>query len=256
MEGTDQTIVPSDPAPNEPAPQAPEAAPDGTPSFDPKAFEDSLKIFGPDWNLSNYQEKLRETRKQIHEKGMELSRLKTQYGEVEPLIKAKNEDPGLAKALHDAVAGYYDQQQAGPYANPALQTFDPVAQHLRQQDIELRTMKIERDLDRLESAGFELDPEKREVILTKMLETPGIGTAKDYYMMTYGDELIAKAARNATQATAEAIKKNNNAYKPTSTRTAAPAPSKGGYRAGMSEAEFSEVAARRAAELLNFGTED
>lgn len=235
-----------------------EASPEGqalpqTPAFDPNAFEQKLKMFGPDWNLQNWEEKLSRTRSDLGEKGRKLAEMEQQYKPVEPLMNALKDTPGLREHLHSSVASFYDSQSPGGYSqSPQNQisqdAFDPLAQVVNTQSIQLRTMQIERELDKLENSGFPMDQVRRDTVIERCLKT-GWGSARDNYMAEFGDQLIAEREKAAIASTAQALQKNSGAYRSAPTRTPM-APSGGVNVAALSPSQFSAFALKRADEII------
>jgi len=238
---------------DQPNVEAPSGQPDSspqTPAFDPQAFDAKLKMFGPDWNLQNWEEKLSKTRSDLGEKGRKLTEMEQQHAPLKPLIEALKDDNFRAH-MHSSVASYYDNreptggmQQHGMTA----ETFDPLAQVVNNQDIQLRTMQIDRELDKMESAGFPMDQVHRDTVIERCLRTRW-GSARDNYMAEYGDQLIAEREKAAIASTAQALQKNAGAYRNAPTRTPL-SPSGGVNVAEMSPSQFSAHAIKRANEMI------
>jgi hypothetical protein len=238
-EGFDQPNVDASGTESVPSPQ--------TPAFDPQAFEAKLKMFGPDWSLQNWEEKLSKTRSDLGEKGRRLAEMEQEHAPLKPLVEAMK-DQNFRAHMHSSVASYYDNQQPQAPQQFSADTFDPLAQLVNNQDIQLRTMQIDRELDKLESSGFPMDQARRDTVIERCLRTRW-GSARDNYMAEFGDQLIADREKAAIANTAAALQKNAGAYKNAPTRTPM-SPSGGVNVATMTPAQFSAYAQKRANEII------
>jgi hypothetical protein len=248
------------PSQSAPAPTAgdPTPAPEGSPSFDVSAFESKLKKFGPDWSLDNWETKLSETRRTLGKQGRELAEIKTKYQEVEPFVNAMRGEHGFREHVGEAVRQFYAGQAGTPVESfqgqyqgftPApLAPFDPMVQRLNSVETELRTEKINRELEDLKAKGYPLDEDMADAVTSNVLNSR-FGSARDHYMMLYGEQVAEYRAQQAAKAAAEAIQKNNASYSPAPSRSAAPAAAVPDV-ASMSEAEYQAYANRRWSEVL------
>lgn len=211
------------------AAQAPTATAPEPPAFDPASLEAEIKSFAPDWTLQDLPSRLRKLHQSNSELGRKYKEAETKANRFAPLER-EMENPAFNTFMQEKLQEYYaaQAQQYGGYGTPQplMQAFDPVMQQVQQQNIELRSLKIERDLDRLESSGFDIkDEARREALASKMIGSPDL-TARDAYMILFAEDDMRNRERQAVTNTAQTIQKNNNAYKQIGTRTAAPQPTK------------------------------
>jgi len=236
-----------------------------TPSaFDVAKFEQSLKQFGPDWTAQNYEQKLAETRQTLGKQGRELGDYKRKYTELEqkaaPLIGTIESDPNFRAGFEQYVRDFYSQAAQQPtmqgytpqYAAP-MQGFDPYVQRMNQIESELRTNQLTQQLNDLAANNFPLTEDMANAVIERFNDPQvgKLGSARDHYMVLFGDKVVALREQLAAKAAVEAIQKNNSAYTPGPSHTAPAAINTSPPdMTGWSTEQFNAYASKRAAEVL------
>jgi hypothetical protein len=194
---------------------------DQPPVFDPVAFETQLKSIGPDWTLTNFTTKAKRLHQSNSDLGRKYSEVEKEANRFKPLSEAMRDDR-FTDHMRQSMNAYFEQNAGAGYVPQGLSdTLDPMRQEVQETKIALRTMQIERDLDRLEGSGFDIkDPDRREALADKMINT-GLN-ARDSYMILFGEEDMRNREQSAVTKTAQTIRKNNASYTPLGSRTVAP----------------------------------
>lgn len=260
-------VAPAAPVASSNPPAAPEVvtAEAGTPpGFDVKAFDQLLKRnFGPDWSVDNVTDKLTEHRKGFSLQGKELSEFKRKYTEMQqqagPFMEAMK-DQNFAAGVGDFVQNYFAQQAQQPtmqgyspqYAAP-LSGFDPVLQRVQEMENQLRSTQLTQQLNDLVSHNFPLTQEMADQLIERYNDpnVGKLGSARDHYMVLFGDRVIELREQMAAKAAVEAVQKNNSSYTPgpaTSTTSVPSIPAVDFSK--MSPEQFDAYARQRAEVVL------
>ncbi len=221
----------------QPQGSAPATAPTAPQAPDYAALEQEAQGLGSGITLATLPKQYADARQAMQTSQREAAELKRQYESVRPLAEAMDTDPQLADHLWRQAQAYvqgaqqqqqepygYEQQPPAQHVPPAVsQAFDPTQRRLRDQEIRIAEIRLERGLDAVaEKHG--MSAEEREAVLQRCIQTDS-EDAEAVFLGLYGAQRIEQARQEAVKATAQTIQDQNQQYRTLGgTSVSAPAP--------------------------------